>query len=129
MSDLQIRMTLTKGCVVRRSHRLKTKGWPSRHSHIFDGIHLTTETAAFQLCDIEDSMLKDMIEDEEDFRDTCNVGSFRVVTLVNLNIYRSLRTGGSHRMRSSASRSFFDISSSLYWMGMSRQTRNAKHCL
>ena len=42
-------------------------------THIFDGVHLTTETAAFQLCDIHDSMLKEMIEDEDAVRDECNV--------------------------------------------------------
>ncbi|KZT13135.1 uncharacterized protein LAESUDRAFT_754139 [Laetiporus sulphureus 93-53] len=43
-----------------------------RRSHIFDGITITGETAAFQLCDIHDPMLKEMIADEEDLRDTCN---------------------------------------------------------
>ena len=42
-------------------------------SHIFDGVHLTTETAAFQLCDITDPMLKEMIEYEDGVRDECNV--------------------------------------------------------
>jgi len=43
-----------------------------KYSHVFDGVHLTTETAAFQLCDIHDRMLKDMIESEDEFRETCN---------------------------------------------------------
>ena len=42
-------------------------------SHIFDGVHLNTETAAFQLCDIIDPMLKEMIKDEDAVRDECNV--------------------------------------------------------
>lgn len=42
-------------------------------SHIFDGVTVTKETAAFQLCDITDPMLKEMIENEEDLRDVCNV--------------------------------------------------------
>ena len=42
-------------------------------SHIFDGIHLTKETAAYQLCDITDPMLKVMIGSEEGVRDECNV--------------------------------------------------------
>lgn len=42
-------------------------------SHIFDGVTKTSETAAFQLCDITDPMLKEMIEDEDEVRDTCNV--------------------------------------------------------
>ncbi|ETW84234.1 hypothetical protein HETIRDRAFT_123874 [Heterobasidion irregulare TC 32-1] len=53
-----------------------TRRQESRYSitstHIFDGVTVTTETAAFQLCDIEDALLKDMIEDEEVVRDTCN---------------------------------------------------------
>ena len=47
----------------------------SSKSHIFDGVTLTKETAAFQLCDIHDPMLKDMIESEEDLRETCDVGT------------------------------------------------------
>ncbi|KAG1715941.1 hypothetical protein ID866_1230 [Astraeus odoratus] len=43
-----------------------------RRSHIFDGITITKETAAFQLCDIEDPMLKEMIEKEEDLREACD---------------------------------------------------------
>ncbi|KAI9467269.1 RNA polymerase III transcription factor IIIC subunit-domain-containing protein [Lactarius psammicola] len=46
-----------------------------RRSHIFDGVTLTSETAAFQLCDITDPMLKQMIDEEEDVRDSCNVGT------------------------------------------------------
>lgn len=43
-------------------------------SHVFDGVTLTKETAAFQLCDIHDPMLKGMIESEDDLRETCDVG-------------------------------------------------------
>lgn len=45
-----------------------------RRSHIFDGVTVTSETAAFQLCDIKDDMLKEMIEaeDEESLRGACN---------------------------------------------------------
>ncbi|KAH9973046.1 RNA polymerase III transcription factor IIIC subunit-domain-containing protein, partial [Lactifluus volemus] len=43
-----------------------------RRSHIFDGVTLSSETAAFQLCDITDPMLKRMIEEEEDVRESCN---------------------------------------------------------
>jgi general transcription factor 3C polypeptide 5 (transcription factor C subunit 1) len=46
----------------------------SRKSHLFDGQTVTKETAAFQLCDITDPMLKEMIEDPEDLREECNVG-------------------------------------------------------
>lgn len=45
----------------------------NRNSHIFDGQTLTKETAAFQLCDITDPMLKDMIEDLDGLRDACDV--------------------------------------------------------
>lgn len=47
----------------------------SRKSHIFDGVTLTKETAAFQLCDIHDPMLKEMIEDEDDLREVCDVST------------------------------------------------------
>ncbi|KAF9263593.1 hypothetical protein L218DRAFT_927336 [Marasmius fiardii PR-910] len=43
-----------------------------RNSHMFDGRTLTKETAAFQLCDISDPMLKGMIESTEDLRETCD---------------------------------------------------------
>lgn len=45
-------------------------------THVFDGVTLTKEVAAFQLCDISDPMLKEMIEDEDGLRDVCNVGGF-----------------------------------------------------
>jgi len=41
-------------------------------SHIFDGMHPSRESATFQLCDITDPMLKEMIEDEDAVRDECN---------------------------------------------------------
>ena len=47
-----------------------------RNSHIFDGQILTKETAAFQLCDIVDPMLKEMIEDPGGLRESCNVSSY-----------------------------------------------------
>ncbi|KAH8106055.1 RNA polymerase III transcription factor IIIC subunit-domain-containing protein [Cristinia sonorae] len=46
-------------------------GKEDRRSHIFDGVTVS-ETAAFQLCDIEDAMLKEMIEDDDDLRETCH---------------------------------------------------------
>lgn len=42
-------------------------------SHIFDGVHLSRETAAFQLCDLTDPMLAEMVADESGVRDECNV--------------------------------------------------------
>jgi general transcription factor 3C polypeptide 5 (transcription factor C subunit 1) len=42
-------------------------------SHIFDGTTLSKETAAFQLCDIHDPMLKEMIDDDETLREVCDV--------------------------------------------------------
>ncbi|THH32364.1 hypothetical protein EUX98_g1804 [Antrodiella citrinella] len=47
-------------------------GRDDKRSHVFDGVNVTKDTAAFQLCDIEDEMLKEMIEDEEDLREECN---------------------------------------------------------
>ena len=43
--------------------------------HMFDGQTLTKETAAFQLCDIIDPMLKAMVEDENGIRDVCDVSA------------------------------------------------------
>lgn len=47
----------------------------NRRSHIFDGQTVTKETAAFQLCDLHDPMLKAMIEEEDDLRETCSVSN------------------------------------------------------
>ncbi|KAI0079703.1 hypothetical protein K474DRAFT_1705387 [Panus rudis PR-1116 ss-1] len=52
--------------------RAAEKSRQDRRSHIFDGQHVTKETAAFQLCDIQDEMLQEMIEDEEEVRETCH---------------------------------------------------------
>ncbi|KAF7331916.1 hypothetical protein MKEN_00071900 [Mycena kentingensis (nom. inval.)] len=43
-----------------------------RKSHMFDGKTLTKETAAFQMCDIVDPMLKEMIEQDDDLREACD---------------------------------------------------------
>ncbi|GLB33609.1 putative RNA polymerase III transcription factor (TF)IIIC subunit [Lyophyllum shimeji] len=43
-----------------------------RRSHIFDGQSITKETAAFQLCDITDPMLREMIEDPDELREECH---------------------------------------------------------
>ncbi|KAG6886058.1 hypothetical protein C0993_004048 [Termitomyces sp. T159_Od127] len=44
----------------------------NRRSHLFDGQSITKETAAFQLCDITDPMLKEMIDDPDDLREECD---------------------------------------------------------
>lgn len=63
-------------------------------SHIFDGVTVTKETAAFQLCDIHDPMLKEMIEDEGDLRETCNVRDlFITKKLPSLNSVLQERDG------------------------------------
>lgn len=60
-------------------------------SHIFDGINLSKETAAFQLCDITDPMLEEMIEDEDAIRDECDV-SINLLSVVSLRIKASAGT-------------------------------------
>ncbi|KDR83332.1 hypothetical protein GALMADRAFT_1337721 [Galerina marginata CBS 339.88] len=52
--------------------RAQEKDTERKNSHIFDGQTLTKETAAFQLCDIIDPMLKEMIEDPDGLREACN---------------------------------------------------------
>lgn len=56
------------------SAQARFSGMDERRSHIFDGETVTSETAAFQLCDITDAMLKEMIEadDEDSLREACN---------------------------------------------------------
>lgn len=82
-----------------------------RNSHIFDGQTLTKETAAFQLCDIVDPMLKEMIEDPDALRDTCDVRAVIFVYESELRLIRN-ETVGTQHMRSSRSRPFFDTNSS-----------------
>ena len=53
-------------------HAQGSQAYNARRSHIFDGKTLAKETAAFQLCDIEDPMLKGMIEDAEELREVCD---------------------------------------------------------
>ncbi|KAH9853850.1 RNA polymerase III transcription factor IIIC subunit-domain-containing protein [Lenzites betulinus] len=53
------------------SAQARFSGMDERRSHIFDGETVTSETAAFQLCDITDAMLKEMIADEDARRETC----------------------------------------------------------
>ncbi|KAJ7095191.1 RNA polymerase III transcription factor IIIC subunit-domain-containing protein [Mycena belliarum] len=43
-----------------------------RKAHIFDGKTLTKETASFQLCDLVDPMLKEMIDDDQELREECD---------------------------------------------------------
>ncbi|KAF7355135.1 hypothetical protein MSAN_01429100 [Mycena sanguinolenta] len=43
-----------------------------RKSHLFDGKTMTKETASFQLCDLIDPMLKEMINDDKGLREECN---------------------------------------------------------
>jgi general transcription factor 3C polypeptide 5 (transcription factor C subunit 1) len=50
-----------------------------RKSHLFDGKTLTKETASFQLCDLIDPMLKEMIDDDRELREECDVRAARRV--------------------------------------------------
>lgn len=59
-------LTLSSG-ILRSLHSF------ARVSHTFDGVTPSKETAAFQLCDITDPMIKAMIDDPEEVRDVCNV--------------------------------------------------------
>ncbi|KAI0751283.1 RNA polymerase III transcription factor IIIC subunit-domain-containing protein [Daedaleopsis nitida] len=56
------------------SLQARFSGMNQRRSHIFDGETVTSDTAAFQLCDITDPMLKEMIDadDESSLRDVCH---------------------------------------------------------
>ncbi|KAI6047342.1 RNA polymerase III transcription factor IIIC subunit-domain-containing protein [Pisolithus marmoratus] len=58
--------------ISRSVEQEETAGVEQRRSHVFDGLTITKETAAFQLCDIIDPMLKEMIDREEDLRETCD---------------------------------------------------------
>ncbi len=87
--------------------------WNNR-SHIFDGVTLTSETAAFQLCDITDPMLKQMIDEEEDVRDSCNVGKFRLILTLGVKSLSRNVMAGLLAVPWNASRQCCDINSSRY---------------
>lgn len=74
----------TSGNVRLRAVYMETTIFSYIRSHIFDGVAVTKETAAFQLCDIHDPMLKEMIEDEGDLRETCDVSLSLLRLLVPL---------------------------------------------
>jgi hypothetical protein len=101
-----------------------------RTSHIFDGVTLTKETAAFQLCDILDPMLKEMIEDANDLRDVCNVGVI-LHSPPPSNAYPLHRNvmAGTRHTHSSASRQSCGINFSLSLRAMLQLTKSALRCL
>src|SRR6266404_5212319 len=70
-----------------RSFFIMLNEFCNNRSHIFDGVTLTSETAAFQLCDITDPMLKQMIDEEEDVRDSCDVGTFCLILSLGFNCF------------------------------------------
>lgn len=65
-----------------------------RRSHIFDGETATSDTAAFQLCDLHDPMLKEMIENEDDLREVCDVSNFDIMCLAVLSLGVHIGTYG-----------------------------------
>lgn len=58
-------------------------------SHIFDGQATHGETAAYQLCDLHDEFLKEMVENEDDLREVCNVSSMTNRTLPTFEFFTS----------------------------------------
>jgi hypothetical protein len=54
---------------------------PSSRAHLFDGVTPSKDTAAFQLCDITDPMLKRMIESQDALREECNVRLSQVISV------------------------------------------------
>ncbi|EKM59615.1 uncharacterized protein PHACADRAFT_205839 [Phanerochaete carnosa HHB-10118-sp] len=56
-----------------RGDGIRTReGDDNKRSHIFDGKTSHGETAAFQLCDLQDELLKEMVENEGDLREICD---------------------------------------------------------
>ena len=85
MSEVLLKGERTKSNLIVEKHfPRRTYIDDFRFSHIFDGARLNTETAAFQLCDIHDEMLKQMIESasEEDLRDECDVCEFVLFSMI-----------------------------------------------
>lgn len=48
------------------------EGGENKRSHIFDGQTTHGETAAFQLCDLHDEFLRELVENEDDLREVCD---------------------------------------------------------
>lgn len=94
----------------------------SRQSHIFDGVNITKETAAFQLCDIHDPMLMDIIRNEDDLREVCDVSLFSHSHYNNSTLGRN-ETDGIQPMRSSESKPYFATNSSPCSRDMWQQTK------
>lgn len=98
-----------------------------RMSHVFDGQTLSKETAAFQLVDIHDPMLKAMIEDPAALRETCDVSSSPPSVPCSLTHIRNA-TGGTQPTVLSASRPCSDISSSRCFKVTSHRMKSVKSC-
>ena len=98
-------------------------------SHIFDGKDLTKETAAFQLCDIEDPMLMEMINDPNNMQEECNVSSnFLGHAQSTQLLYKRNVTVGTPLKRTNESRWFFVTNSFRCWKATSLRTRNVVIC-
>ena len=125
-------------CHLSDRGKLSTRLFSIRYcrSHIFDGKTVTKETAAFQLCDLQDPMLKAMIEEEDDLRETCNVraaqhrspGVDPISDLRFMKLFFRSATDGSQHTLLSESNWFSVTSSSPCWAGMLLPEKNARRC-
>lgn len=98
-----------------------------RRSHIFDGVTIAKETAAFQLCDVQDPMLKEMIEKEEDLRETCDVSELALIFWLGHSLYRNAM-GGIVHMLWKKSKPFYATNSSHCFKDMSLPRKSARPC-
>lgn len=66
----------------------------NNNSHIFDGEHLIRDGRCFQLCDVTDPMVQQLIN-TPNIRKTCDVGWLANLATQALTNYRSLKTAGT----------------------------------
>jgi hypothetical protein len=110
-----------------RGHR-ELISWLSRNSHIFDGKTVSKETAAFQLCDIVDPMLKEMIEDPDALRETCDVRTPHICGFSPCSTLDRNATDGTRLILSKESSPSSATSSSRSLKDIPPQMRSAEPC-
>lgn len=88
-----------------------------RSSHIFDGKIRHSETASFQLCDIVDPLLEEMINSPEAISDVYDV-SLSSVTYGKLSVVVRIVMDGIHTLISRTSKLSCVISFFVCWKGI-----------
>lgn len=92
---------------------------------------MSKETAAYQLCDLHDPVLKEMVENEDDLRDTCNVSLslYHILpSMIHNPVFTRNETAGIQLTPSSASKPSSASNSSRFFPGTSPRTKKSRNC-